>query len=416
MLATLFFLVAAATPLDLAIQPEQPVAGQQVTFTFEQGGGYIHLASPFGVWNLDRRIEGTSISVDLPVDLPVLLAGTHEGAEVEFSHNAWPVQAPDGKPAGRALFWMAYLQAGFPSPFPVERDEAAALKAIKEAVELSPDDPVVLELLWRLEGQAAEDKAAFMRGVLAELPATPSGRLALAAARVYHQLGMPAESATIAARFKEQVLAQQQAEAGRWASIIGTRAARSRAEAIQQWLEEDPFSDYVPSLLQILAATFSEAGDYRATAVFGLLSLRLMPDDAMTLNGVAFAMAEGGFELDRGLTLAAQAITILQNPDRLNKPPQLSESRWREELNHALAASLDTKGWLLTKLRRWDEALQAFGAAIELERQDIYYLHMGLMLIERGDRDGAANALRKGAALGGPNRLKIESEISKLGK
>jgi tetratricopeptide (TPR) repeat protein len=417
MLAALLLMLAAIAPPDLAIEPEQPIAGQPVKISFEQGGGYVHLASPFGAWTLEREAAGTSISIDLPADLPVLMAGLHRGEEVEFTCHAWPVRGTDGKPVRRAQFWMAYLQAGFPSPFSiVERDPGAALNAVRAEAERLPEDAVVRELLWRLEAGAAEDKVEYLGKMEGELGGSPTGRLVLAAARVCHQLGYPTDSAAVAGKYKEQVLAQQHAEAARWSGIVGLRDARERARLIHQWLEEDPFSDYVPSMLQILAATYSEMKDYRSTAVYGLLSLRISPDDAMTLNGVAFAMAEGDFELERGLMLVTQAITILQNPDRLNKPPQLSENRWREELNHALAASFDTNGWLLTKLQRWDEARQAFNAAIALERQDVYYLHLGLMSIEQGDKAAAVEAFRKGARLGGPNRLRIESELSRLNK
>ncbi|HUX05817.1 MAG TPA: tetratricopeptide repeat protein [Acidobacteriota bacterium] len=417
MLAALLIFLFVAVPADVTLQPDPPIAGRQVRILAEPDGATIHLASPFGNWSLESELAGGGCSVDLPGDLPVLLAGKRLGEEVEFSHQAWLVRGVDGRLVPRAQFWWAYLNAGFPSPFPLPgTDDAAALEAIEAGAESAVDDPVVKELLWRLRGRAAGDKEEYLRQLDAEIAQAPSGRLVLAAARVHHQLGDAAGSAALAQRYKDRLLEVEHIETERWAGIVGMRNPRERIAALHRWLEEDPFNDYMPSILQILAASYSESEDYRSTALFGLLSLRVTPDDAMTLNGVAFAMAEGGFERERGLELASQAISILQNPERLNKPPQLSERRWREELEHALAACLDTKGWLLTGLGRYEEARSAFQAALEIEREDIFYLHLGLMLIERGDREGAVNMLRKGARLGGPNRLRIESELDRLGK
>ncbi len=417
MLAALLVLLFVAVPADLTLQPDPPIAGQQVRILAEPDGAKVHLASPLGGWSLESELSGGGCSIDIPAGLPLLLAGVSPGEEAEFSHQAWMVGGADGKPVPRAYFWFAYLNAGLPAPFTLAgRDEAAALEAIEAEAGFAPDDPVVKELLWLLRGRAAEDKVEYLRLLDAEITQAPSGRLVLAAARIHHQLGDATGSAAMAQRYKDRVLEVQRAESQRWAQIVGIRDPRERIGALHRWLEEDPFSDFASSILQILAASYSEIEDYRSTAVFGLLSLRVTPDDAMTLNGVAFAMAEGGFELERGLLLASQAITVLQNPERLSKPPQLSDRRWREELEHALAACLDTKGWLLTKLGRWEEAHSAFNAALEIERQDIYYLHLGLMLIERGDSEGAVSVLRKGARLGGPNRLRIESELDRLGK
>jgi tetratricopeptide (TPR) repeat protein len=191
---------------------------------------------------------------------------------------------------------------------------------------------------------------------------------------------------------------------------------RRRAGKLHDWLFEDPLCDFGPQCLQILAATYSAFKDYRSTALYGLVSIRATPEDAMTLNGVAFAMAEGNFQLERGLLLANRAVSILRNPIRLNKPPRLSESRWQRELKHALAASLDTKGCLLTRLKRWDEARAAFEEALKLEKSDEIYYHFGLMLKEKGDLNEAVRMLREGLKFTGPKRTEIQMALEELEK
>jgi tetratricopeptide (TPR) repeat protein len=355
------------------------------------------------------------MSVEVPGDVPLLLIGVRETGDVEFPHVIRAVNRPDGSPQPDSHLWKAYLLAGNPTPFEIEAaDPAAALEAAEAAVEQDPDNPVARELLWRLQAVSADDPSAFLEGLNEAAEQANSGRQALAAARVHLRLGDREAANRTRERFKGIIDPVIQAETRRWAEVIAARDPRSRADKIHRWMAEDPLSDFFPRCLQILAATYSELGDYRATAAFGLLSLKLVPHDAMTLNGVAFAMAEGEFELDRALLLAEQAIAILAHPERLNKPPQLSESRWREELRHAKAASLDTKGWVLTKLGHWQEARSAFDDAIDLERADVYYLHKGIMQARSGNVDAARKTLRAGARLGGPNRRSIETELARL--
>jgi len=417
LLALLLLGLAAAVPLNIALEPDPPVAGGTVKIILQakDAGQVVHLSDPFGSWQAKQEVSGGDLVFDLPDGIPALLVGVGEGEEFEYACQVWPVAAADGRLMPRALFWKAYLLAGLPAPWaPAQRDEAVAAEAAQAAVNSDPADHVARELLWLLQARVTEDRDGFLRRIEAEAAGSASGRLLLAAARVRQKLGDQAGAADFAVRHKKLISEAQQAEIGRWSDVVSTSDARTRAKKILAWLNEDPLSDFSPRCLQILAATYAELGDHRATALYGLLSLRIMPNDAMTLNGVAFAMAEGGFELDRALLLSDRAVGILRKPEMLTRPTQLSERRWREELRHALAASLDTKGWVLTRLGRWQDARSAFEEAIGLERNDEYYLHFGLMLARSGKTEEAKRTLRKGARLGGRFRMQIESELARL--
>jgi len=418
--AIILALLAAAQAVELALQPDPPVAGHVLAIEITQGQAVseLHLSGPLASWQ--RRLESTAgeaVELVLPDDLPVLLIGAPEGSgnELEFPHTLRLVHGEDGQPLPGALFWQGYLLGGFPAPLAVEgADDAAALRATEAELERDPEMLVARELLWRLRARSAADQEEFLNAIDAELAHSTSGRLALAAIRMHRTLGDAEGAQALARRYSGFVEPILQLEGGRWAAIIGTTSPLERIELVHRWLDVDPFSDYVPQCLQILAATYSEVGDHRSTALFGLMSLRVSPDDAMTLNGVALAMAEGEFELERGLVLAGRASDLLQDAGRFSRPPELSESRWRREMVHARAACLDTRGWLLTKLRRWEEARDAFEAAIRLERSDEFYLHLGLMLIARGSPEEARTALRQGRRLGGSHRREIEEALSGL--
>ena len=404
---------------DIILQPNPPVAGGELTISVSGVvGQVISLADPLGWWRAELPIGNkTHLTVTLPDEIPVLLVGIRLSDEVEVKHRiVIPRDADGAEPAG-SLFWQAYLLSGYPAPFPVdETDQSEALSLASRASENEPEKEVAKELLWRLQAGTVEDKEAFLERLRDELADSRSGRLVVAAMHVHHQMGRIQEARVISERYKELVEPLIREESQRWAEIISARDARDRLEKIHRWIAEDPLSDYVPQCIQILAATYSALEDYRSTALFGLLSLALTPGDAMTLNGVAFAMAEGEFQLERGLTLANQAIDILANSDRLSKPEQISKVRWRDELRYARAACLDTKGWLLTKLGRWQEAADSFDAAIELERVDEFFLHKGLMFLGQGREAEARKALREGLKISGRHRRDIEAALDKLQK
>ena len=396
-----------------ALRPDPPVAGRAVVIS--AAAEKVHLSSPFASWRVEARLDEGRAEISLPSDLPVLLVGLPEGNESRFEHRLWLVNGLKDATSPRAYFWKGYLLAGFPAPYPIGRiDLEAALVAAQSAVKQEPEYLPATELMWRLRGISASDKTAFLKQVDAELASDASGRLAMAAIRLHSQMGDKEGALAVARLYKDEIEPITTAETKLWTEIVSTSNPKTRLRKLHEWLDRDPFSDYLPHCLQLLAATYSAVEDFRSTALFGLLSLELTPDDAMTLNGVAFAMAEGGFELEKGLELVEDALEILMNPDSLRKPPQLSDTQWKRELNHATAACLDTKGWLLFKLGILDEAHRALEMAIQLEGVDEFYLHLGLTLKKQGKPDEARRALRTGLKLSGFHRAEIEAALDEL--
>jgi tetratricopeptide (TPR) repeat protein len=417
-LALILFL-ALPVQEEVTLSPDPAVAGKPLEIRVSAGGKAerVHLSNPFGSWRIEVEIVDGKGTVNLPADIPVLLVGFPQGERVDFPHSVHLVNGPDSRPTPEGYFWHGYLLGGLPAPFPAETtDLEAALASAREAARLRPDLLTTRELVWRIRAASTSDAATFLTGVDGELAADPSGRLALAAMRVHSQLGDSDGAQAIAEKYKTMVEPIASLEAGKWSEIISGGSAGARLEKIFRFITLDPFSDFMPQCFQILAPTYSALGDHRSTAVFGLLSLRITPDDAMTLNGVAFAMAEGEFDMERGLQLADRAVEILFQPGRLKKPPQFSQSQWQRELNHARAAGLDTKGWLLCKLGRWREAEDAFNMAIALESSDEYYLHLGITFMRQGKKEEARRAFNSGLRLGGNQRRRIETELTRLDK
>jgi tetratricopeptide (TPR) repeat protein len=413
-----------AQDASFTLSPQQPVAGAALTVTVAAGeeGRLLSMASPFGEWRFTTRVTsaGGSWRVDVPRDMPLLMIGVGAGDELVLPHRAVTVIAEGGMPAKRGYFWRALLTTGFPTPFPVaEVDAAAALELAREAILRDPDYLPARELLWRIQALRAtspEAKTAFLTNLDSELGSAPAGRLVLAATRVHLMLGDAEGARALETRHKVRIAPIVLAEQKRWQEIVGAGAPEVQKTRLHAWLSDDPLSAWTPQCLQILAAAYAGLGDHENTAIFGLASLRMTPEDAMTLNGVAYAMAEGGFMLERGLLLADRAIAILRAPNRLQKPPQLSEARWKQELNGALAASLDTRGWLLTGLQRWREAESAFQEALTLGERDEFLYHYGVMLKGQGRTAEARKILERGHRLGGPMRARISAALDELGR
>lgn len=398
------------------MNPNPPVAGGTLEITLDDGQAQsVHISGPLGSWRKNLKLVEGKATVKLPEEIPVILIGLPDSDRVSFPHSLRIVNGKNSKPASHAYFWKGYILGGFPAPCPtVSKSINDALEAAQAAIKQNPEYLPAKELLWRVEAESAQNKDDFLKRIADELSSHPSGRLALAAIRLHKRLEDPDGALAIAKRYKSDMEPVVSLEANKWAEIISTNDPKIRLGKIHSWLALDPFTDYLPNCLQILAATYSALGDYRSTALFGLLSLKVMPDDAMTLNGVAYAMAEGEFELDHGLTLVGKAMDILAKPELLKKPPQLNDIQWQRELIHARAACLDTKGWLLSKMGRWAEAREALNDAIRLERSDEFYLHLGLTYMKEGKNNEARKALRAGQKLGGPHRRRIESVLIEL--
>jgi tetratricopeptide (TPR) repeat protein len=287
----------------------------------------------------------------------------------------------------------------------------------RAAVKNEPEYLVARDLLWRIEALQAQRLGTadeFLKRLDQELATDPQDRLAMSAAAIHQMLGDTAGASALETIYKEQIQRTRSGEAARWTDITGTRSIESKIQKLHTWLAEDPITSYASMAFQLLAPSYLMTGNYRSTALYGLLSLRVTPSDAMTLNGVALAMAEGQFQLERGLRLADQAYSVLSSSGKLRKPEGMSDTQWKVILEDAQASTLDTKAWLLTRLKRWDEAEKAYNDALRIVEKDEFYLHYGIMLLEQGNKERALEKLKRGLRISGPKRHEIRELITTL--
>jgi Flp pilus assembly protein TadD/beta-lactamase regulating signal transducer with metallopeptidase domain len=105
--------------------------------------------------------------------------------------------------------------------------------------------------------------------------------------------------------------------------------------------------------------------------------LKLQPNQPVALNNLAYIVAQGGVDLDRALALAQQAAR---------------ESKDSPEIE-------DTLGWAYLKKNQPDDAIAAFRAALKSQpNNEAFHYHLGLALVQIGEREAAISELQSALA------------------
>jgi tetratricopeptide (TPR) repeat protein len=167
------------------------------------------------------------------------------------------------------------------------------------------------------------------------------------------------------------------------AAIVSFQAAR-------QTLPEDE------RVLGTLALTLDGANRWDEAKKVYQATYKLYPNDAISLNNLAFGMAEHGDDLDQALSLAQRAKQLLSTM------PEVS----------------DTLGWIYLKKGLADNAIEIFQNLVTSHpKQSTFRYHLGMALSLKGDKVRAVQELKK-ALEGGPSdpeRKKIQELITRLG-
>jgi tetratricopeptide (TPR) repeat protein len=149
-------------------------------------------------------------------------------------------------------------------------------------------------------------------------------------------------------------------------------------------------------ILSTLALVLDSAGRWTEAQAVYQATLKMDPNNGVSLNNVAFLMAEHGGDLDSALTLATKAKQML---------PNLSEVS-------------DTLGWIYLKKGMPDNAIESFRELVAKEpHAATYRYHLGMALLQKGDKPNALRELQT-ALKDNPakaERDKIQEMIQKIG-
>jgi len=129
------------------------------------------------------------------------------------------------------------------------------------------------------------------------------------------------------------------------------------------------------------------SGQYDAAQNSYRQALRIEPGNPEIMNNLAYLILETGGNTDEALSLAQQAKGKSPNNPDVD----------------------DTVGWAYLKKNMTDVALQAFGSLVrKYPNQPTYHYHLGVALLQRGDRPKGKAELQTALNLGPPQNIAVK--------
>jgi Tfp pilus assembly protein PilF len=124
--------------------------------------------------------------------------------------------------------------------------------------------------------------------------------------------------------------------------------------------------------------------------------LKLVPNNAVIMNNVAFLLADTGGSLDEALKLARRALQMD------SKQPRYS----------------DTLGWIYLKQNLNDSALQVFRGLTQSNPDNpTFHYHLAMALLQKGDKATAKTELQNALSKKPSTEVRhsVEAALAKLG-
>ncbi|HTS62598.1 MAG TPA: tetratricopeptide repeat protein [Candidatus Acidoferrales bacterium] len=150
------------------------------------------------------------------------------------------------------------------------------------------------------------------------------------------------------------------------------------------------------AVLSTLALVLDGAGRRLEARQVYEATLRLDPNNAVSLNNLAFLLAESGGDLDDALTKAQRA----------------------KQLQPNLYEISDTLGWIYLKKNLSEQAIDIFKDLVNKQPDhSTYHFHLGMAYSQKGDRTKAMEQLKEALKYnpGKEEKDKIQQLITKLG-
>jgi len=149
-------------------------------------------------------------------------------------------------------------------------------------------------------------------------------------------------------------------------------------------------------VLSTLALVLDGAGRRQEARQVYEATLRLDPNNAVSLNNLAFLLAESGGDLDDALTKAQRAKQLMPN----------------------LLEISDTLGWIYLKKNLSEQAIDIFKDLVSKQpNHSTYHFHLGMAYSLKGDKTKAVEQLKEALKYnpGKEEKDKIQQLITKLG-
>ena len=381
------FAVASPEGELVSIKPEKPAIGGKLTIRYDtsQKG-----AALFGAEGIDVQIllirgkevpallertmkrDGKVWEANVPLDDPKAVFGlvrfaagkitdTNGDAYWDFLVYNERGEAVEGAHLARSRTFLYPV-----TDFRRQTDPARAREEVMKEEVLYPGRPETKFTLWRVELSQHGSDEALKQSMLKELDTMAKERpvepdLLISIAGWYTLLGAADEGHMIEGRLIEQDPHGRLARQIMFGRAMSERDASRRMEQLLDFLKEYPDADRDQKLTVVRLLTQAR----RYNEAEGIL-LSLKTPSGNHLNNLAWSHIDEEIDVARGVDLAKKAVEALRDVDPTTRPPYSPRKLWEESLRLSLAAALDTYGYGLYKLSKYEEAEKAYREAYGL--------------------------------------------------
>lgn len=173
--------------------------------------------------------------------------------------------------------------------------------------------------------------------------------------------------------------------------LLRERDVEKRLKMIEEFRRLFPFSKEVPLVNTLkLSMAAKDLKDKEALFQYGEEWIRDAPDNRRANFSVAYWYTQEGIALDRAVLYLRKALSLIADPDPADKPDHYSEAEWRKDLIKTKGIYYDTLGWAYYKMGRYKQAEKTYRRGTRyLDYDPNLYYHLGQLLEEKGDTDGA---------------------------
>ena len=176
--------------------------------------------------------------------------------------------------------------------------------------------------------------------------------------------------------------------------LLREKNVEKRIKMIEEFCRLFPSSKEIPMVNTLkLSIAAKDLKDNEALFQYGEEWIRDAPDNRRANFSVGYWYTQEGIALDRAILYLRKALALITNPDPADKPEHYSETEWRKDLKRTKGIYYDTLGWAYYKMGRYKKAEKAYRRGTRyLDYDPNLYYHLGQLLEEKGDMDGAIRA------------------------
>src|SRR3989304_3904038 len=173
--------------------------------------------------------------------------------------------------------------------------------------------------------------------------------------------------------------------------LLREKDVEKRLKMIEEFRRLFPSSKELPMVNALkLSIAAKDLKDKEALFQYGEEWIRDDPDNRRANFSVGYWYTQEGVALDRAVLYLRKALALIADPDPADKPEHYSEAEWRKDLKRTKGIYYDPLGWAYYKMGWYKKAEKVYRrGARYLDYDPNLYYHLGQLLEEKGDREGA---------------------------